>query len=465
MIDTAAECKPVVGSPLTDQDYTDLLDRYGLAPTDWTGPPDGAPISAARPVPPAEPMPGVELAALIERMTRVAPGGPWDPTDDAGKERSALRHLARQLPGVETLVDQGVPLHDALIKAAGTIAPLHLGLLLRASVPPDDPTAELIGLTYTDFLATATEQVPWLVENIAVEGSLTLFLGFPASFKTMAALELGFCSAAGHPWLGLAVKSRPTIYVSNEKSKATIADRLRHLAILHPPKLPLIIAHRIGTEFGNEQWDRLAERAETLGRPLVILDTLASLSPGEFDENSTRDMGNALRAIRQLTNIGATVVLLHHPKKPGKDHNPTALSGRGSGRLDGEIDGWVEFRRADPTTEEVTLYARPKDGESCIIPLKWSIDTFGFDRNQMGAACTAKTVAETVANLWDGEPMSAAQIADYFPSHQPAYVANQVTAANKAGLLYAVKRSKTTFYAPPTAAGTDSIWPHHDANV
>lgn len=77
---TAATVKPDAASPLTDQDYTDLLDRYGLAPTDWTGPPDGAPISAARPAPVAQ----AEQAAPPEPGPQAPPAdqAPPDPMEE-----------------------------------------------------------------------------------------------------------------------------------------------------------------------------------------------------------------------------------------------------------------------------------------------------------------------------------------------------------------------------------------------
>jgi hypothetical protein len=440
-------------TPRHGQEPDNAPDEFGLTPTDWATYLDAAPPGTARPVTPAAP---------------VMPE--WLRTQDAPateEQLQAARDIAEWAPQFLQLLEAGHDVGDVLASESRITYYLYKSLrsLIDPERPAPKPTAaelaalEPIAIPVDAFLETANLQVDWFAHEVAVEGGITLCLGLPASFKTMASLELGFCSAAGHDWLGIKIAKRPVIYVSNEKSRATIADRIRHLAAIHPPQETILIAHRCGIEFGNPAWDRLVAQAATMDRPLVILDTLASLSPGTFDENSTKDMGTALHAIRDLTNANATVFLLHHPKKPGKEGAPVSLSGRGSGRLDGEIDGWIEFRRSDPTEERVTLYARPKDATGRRMSLIWNPETFCFERDEMGAICTPKAVADTIADTWNGEPMTTAALEPLFPSHKPTHIGNMVTKAHQLGLIRKVQTGHYARWAPPTTDNPLEDWP------
>jgi hypothetical protein len=438
--------------PADDGEPPDILEQLGLTEADfarWTVPPgtDGARIELARPV-------GLP--------------GRADPADPVIEERlDEIRKVHRLFARMIPYVCNG----ETLATAAGCASiekddiPWLREWYAPVKAPP--PTAlEVLPLAppavpWEDFLATASEQVPWIARDLVVEGGITLFLGAPASFKSMAALELGFASAAGNNWLGLEVESRPICYVSNEKSKETVADRIRHLTVIHRPQMPFIVAHRKGIAFGNEPWARLVEQVRALDHPIVILDTLASLSPGGFDENSTKDMGDALFYTRQLTDADATVILVHHPKKASKDGGSNGpLSGRGSGRLDGEVDGWVEFHRKEPTENKAWLHARPKDGQARRIPVLWNLETFCLEIDQIGRACTATTVADTVIETWDGEPLTTEQIAALFPGHSKTHVANMVSTAHKGGLIRLIRRGRNFTWAPAEAVevGGDE-WP------
>jgi hypothetical protein len=397
---------------------------------------------------------------------QVAPNAPKDaPPARPGIDADQMAQLAtiaedarHRVNVLETFFDlSGFTSEDATRKAEAAITGDVIRKIAALGIHLPTAAGPPVAIPYATFIASAEATVPWFLQGVIVEGGITLLIGHPDAFKSMAALELAFSSAAGHRWLGFDVLPRPIVYISNEKSRATIADRLRHLAIIHPPIQPIVIAHRVGIKFGNPKWDQTVAQVADLDRPFVILDTLASLSPDDFNENSTQEMNSVLGKIRAITDTGATVLLAHHPKKTGKDGTPAALSGRGAGNLDGEIDGWIEARRPDPNEERITLYARPKDGTSQRIPLIWNRDTFGFDRDTLARICTSTTVAEVVTDEWGGIGLTGDQVATFFTGHTRTRVGNMLTEAKTAGLLrsFFVKGTKAPLYAPAAVSGPD----------
>jgi len=285
------------------------------------------------------------------------------------------------------------------------------------------PGAGPLGVPLAAFLAES-DQVSWAVAGMIVEGGLVQFLGAPESFKTFGMLHLGLAVASGVPWLGMATEARPFIYVSNEKARSTVRQRLRVMAARFSPVHPVEIIHREGVRF-DRRWEEVVAKVQALGKPLVAIDTLASLSRPGFAENRSEDMSLVLGAIRELTLAGATVILAHHPAKaiPG--------SGRGHGSLDGEVDGTAEFSRPDKAKAAGTLWVRPKDEAHRRVNFIWNPETYLLTADLIGPALTTVEVAALVANLYrnSGQPIKAAAIKAEFPGHSDTAVKDHIREA------------------------------------
>lgn len=77
---------------------------------------------------------------------------------------------------------------------------------------------------------------------------------------------------------------------------------------------------------------------------LVIIDTFASISPCD-NENDAAKMQSALLPLHRFTESGAAVLLMHHPRK---GDGAEFQASRGSGALPGFVDIIMEFRRLNP---------------------------------------------------------------------------------------------------------------------
>lgn len=316
-------------------------------------------------------------------------------------------------------------------------------------LPADlDEHPDLIGKSLAAFLAESTAGVRYFVPNMIPEGALVAVLGRPETFKTFAMMQLGLAGAGGPDWLGLGLGDRrPFLYVSNEKSPATVRERLRRMTADAPPVERVHIIHRRGVTFGDRhRWGEVLAVAADLGRPFAVCDTLASLTGPGFNENDGSHMAVALGALRQLTDLGATVALLHHPAKYGEGTGGIRLRGHTS--LWGEVDSVVQLTREDRSVPVGTLRAEPKDGELQVIGFRWSAETFLIEADTSVRILTARTIAEIVDTLYEGEPLSADAIRARFPKHSPSRFAEVLSEAMTGGLVARVGAARSTRYLP-----------------
>ena len=300
-----------------------------------------------------------------------------------------------------------------------------------------------IGLDLADSLEAGDGTVHWHVEGAIVRGAFVQLLGKWESFKSMALLDLGGCAAAGAAWLGMAVERRPFLYVSNEKSPQTIRDRLARIVSPRVLRERVVIVHREGVKF-DRHWDRVVARVEELGEPFVAIDTLTSLAPAGFNENKGEHMSVVLDAVRQLTTLGATVAVAHHPSKA------TNGTGRGHGSLDGEIDGTLEFDRPDLNRPAVNLAIRPKDGEHRHLRLVFDPETLRLEPDVIGPAATVAEVVAAVRRIYreTGQPVRREQVRPEFANHGETVIKARLREAVEGGMLTVAGKGPTTAYLP-----------------
>jgi hypothetical protein len=314
---------------------------------------------------------------------------------------------------------------------------------------PADPLPRRVDTLLADFLAESSAGVPWLAHGLIVEGGIAVFLGKPESFKTFAAIQLGLALASGGSWLGVELgEPRPFLYLSNEKSSATVRERFRMMTADAWPDQPVSIVHRRGVTFGDlTAWASVLAAIDALGgRVVVVVDSLASMSGRGFDENKGTDMSVALAALQELCDHGATVILIHHPNKTGEGSGGVRLRGHSS--LHGQVDAVLEFTRPDRETEGGTIRAEPKDGDLQIFRFAWHSETFLMAPDTARTVCTARTVADAVALLFEGEALTADAILRQFPDHSHSSVHGKLAQAVKQGLVEKVGANRATQYRP-----------------
>ena len=122
----------------------------------------------------------------------------------------------------------------------------------------------------------------------------------------------------------------------------------------------------------RRQWLQLIERVafyrREFGADLAVFDPLAELLPSG-SEFSARNMEAALKPLRQLTDAGMAVLLLHHPRKQASRSGHAV---RGTGALSAFVDILIEMDWYRPGQEgdrrrRLTAFAGRKETPHQLI--------------------------------------------------------------------------------------------------
>ena len=159
----------------------------------------------------------------------------------------------------------------------------------------------------------------WLIDGILPTNALAVLYGLPGAGKTFVALSMALSIAAGHLWCGKGTKSGSVLYVAAEGLRG-----LQFRMQAYEGKHSIVAEHLqcLGQEFDLRSFVDIQELATAMEArdfhpDFIVLDTFARLIPGA-DENSSKDVGQAIRAMDELRRrFGATVLLVHHTGKDG----------------------------------------------------------------------------------------------------------------------------------------------------
>lgn len=136
------------------------------------------------------------------------------------------------------------------------------------------------------------------------------------------------------------------------------------------------------------EWERFVERVAALtaenSYSLVVIDTIATFLP-VYSENESAEMLKALTPLHSITEAGAALLLVHHPRKSdGKD----GVASRGSGGLPGWVDSFIEFRRYEQGNQKdcrrvLSNYSRIEGPPEVIIELTENGFIFAGDAKEV----------------------------------------------------------------------------------
>jgi len=179
----------------------------------------------------------------------------------------------------------------------------------------------------------------WLIDGMLEANTFSVCFGSPAAGKTFLTLDMALCIATGKDFHTHAVRQGPVFYIAGEghngfARRAAAWSKANDIPLQGVPFFKSSRAVIITDESSvAELIDTIDEMVQQHGEPqLIVIDTLAR-SMGAADENSTKEMGAAIRAIDECRDAyDCTVLAVHHTGHGNKDR------ARGSSALLGAVD-------------------------------------------------------------------------------------------------------------------------------
>ena len=222
----------------------------------------------------------------------------------------------------------------------------------------------------------------WLITEILEKGTVGCLFGPSGEGKTFVALDLALSVATGRSWHGHATTQGSVVYVVAEGTRGIWKRVQAWLQYLNVATVSDVffaleaVQLRPGTD-ADDLMGRIKERK--LQPAFIILDTLAQCFVGG-DENSAKDMGEAVATARRLSSeLDAAVLLVHHSGRRRGRH------ARGSSALQGNVDVVFSVRKTaagqitvssvkqkdHPPFQDITAKLQPvsvgEEESSCVL--------------------------------------------------------------------------------------------------
>ena len=184
----------------------------------------------------------------------------------------------------------------------------------------------------------------WLADGILVHGGSTLLYAPPACAKSLIAMDLALAATENRLWMSAHGFEGPinTLYIDDDgnNDNELNARLLAFGAREDNPHLHFVL-HQDFCLTDDVQRASLLEQCRDHGIKLVIMDSLTRLH--KLSETNASDMKRVSRAIKEFTQAGLTVVVLHHATKSGGAY-------RGSSEIASSFDGVLRLEKVDDRT-------------------------------------------------------------------------------------------------------------------
>lgn len=213
------------------------------------------------------------------------------------------------------------------------------------------------------------QSTEWYIKGVLPKADLIVLYGQSGSGKSFVALDLIGAVARGSQWQGCRVKRAKAVLIAAEGAGG-VGKRIRayckHYG-LNEADLDIGIIRVPPSVIEDVDVQELVNALAAVRADIFVIDTLAQVTPGA-NENSSEDMGKAIRNIRLITEAtGATALVVHHA---GKDATRGA---RGWSGIRAAADAEIEISRND--TGHLISITKMKDGDDS--------QQWGFRLNQV----------------------------------------------------------------------------------
>lgn len=198
--------------------------------------------------------------------------------------------------------------------------------------------------TISDLYQTEFPPDQWIVEHFLPEQSICCIAGLPGTMKSYFTNYLVSCMMKNEPLFGkFKTKHIPVLFIDKENRRSRIKSRLQ---LLGAPDSKEVYFLRGNFLFDDTGAISVVENfIVSHGIKLVILDTLVRMHQRE--ENDASEMNRVFQGLHRLTVAGATVLFIHHFRKPATGYGAVGDVRemlRGSGDILAQLDTYFTLQ-------------------------------------------------------------------------------------------------------------------------
>lgn len=335
---------------------------------------------------------------------------------------------------------------------------------------PQPPEADRFTPLTLDELLSRPAKV-WLIDQVIGAGDLGMIFGPAGSKKTFLTIDLSLSASLGRQWARRFDIPRPlnVTYCAGE-GLSGLPSRFMAAVNYYNPAWPInnfqffeLMPQLFdaGDNIAKFTAERLAHQAAGVEQPidLLILDTLHSAIVGA-EENSSKDTGTVLQAIKDAQRaLGCAVLLIHHSNKAGTGE-------RGSSALRGAMDVMIELELSG--TKTVMKCAKLKDGQQwklqtfdlvevadCESPRVWWDEPIDSDEGDKRKSETAREILQILFDAGDNK-LTSKQIGEAIDS-KPQTINKVLARLAKEELVTRDQNKRGTWCYGITDEGRDAL--------
>ena len=202
-----------------------------------------------------------------------------------------------------------------------------------------------------EFLNEKQPELTWAVENLFPIESINFIAGPAGHGKSWMLHDLAIATATGDKWLGhFATSQGSVLYIDEESSGTLLRNRFHALIKARSEELDLSNVYLCvgqGINFSDaKSFKRLLHVIDTYRPAVIIIDCLIRVHSAE--ENSASEMSRVFKRVKSIVSqIGCTIVIADHHRKPGKNSTSQDYSLRGSSDKMAIADSVLSIRSQD----------------------------------------------------------------------------------------------------------------------
>ena len=229
---------------------------------------------------------------------------------------------------------------------------------------PDDFFAEILNNEFCmddEYLAGLGNET-WVYESLVIERQITIIIAKPGCGKTSFFLNIGAQKMVenGYKVVYIDVDSPP----SDHKMMHKIAVEGKFILIA-----PAIKKNK-SIQMFMERIDQAIAISKNMSKEVYIFDTLKKF----VDMMSKKDIKNFLSKMKQMTALGATIILLGHANKYLVDG---MLKFEGTGDIEADCDGMIYFAAEHDNETRITKVSTIVD-QNCGAKVRGIYESFTF---------------------------------------------------------------------------------------